>query len=90
MIRILELITYPDQEGRPNMLSKKLSTEDLQQNFSNLWIDFFWLLGRESNVEIYKRGEAIRTKFKTTRIMIYKGIFYKSKYSILAKKIRAI
>jgi len=55
VIRILELITYPDQEGRPNMLSKKLSTEDLQQNFSNLWIDFFWLLGRESNVEIYKR-----------------------------------
>ena len=46
------------------MLSKTLSTEDLQQNFSNLWTDFFWLLGRESNVEIYKRGEAIRTKFK--------------------------
>ena len=65
VIRILELITYPDQEGRPNMLSKKLSTEDLQQNFSNLWIDFFWLLGRDSNVEIYKRGEAMRTKFKT-------------------------
>jgi len=37
------------------MLSKTMSTEDLQQNFSNLWIDFFWLLGRESNVEIYKR-----------------------------------
>ena len=61
VLRLLEVFKYPEVGDTSSLLGKTgFAKDDLQQNFSTVWTDFFWLLGRTSeatNVELYKRGD---------------------------------
>ena len=61
ILRMLEVFKYPEEGDTSSLLGKTgFYKDDLQQNFSTVWTDFFWLLGRSSeaaNVELYKRGD---------------------------------
>jgi len=60
VMRLLELMRYPyDKENSfvANLLRTKSPppAEEIQQSFTNMWVDFFWLMGGDTNVDIYKR-----------------------------------